>query len=90
MTTGTLNSWSNLNVTGRVDVDELTVSGVPIPNNNAVTPASVTTSLLVVSTQTPASATAPGVKGTIAWDSNFIYVCTATNTWKQVAIATWA
>lgn len=38
---------------------------------------------------TPASATAAGVAGTIAWDSSYIYICTATNTWKRVAIATW-
>ena len=38
---------------------------------------------------TPASAAASGVADTIARDANFIYVCTATNTWKRVAIATW-
>jgi len=37
----------------------------------------------------PATAVYPGVAGTIAWDSNYIYVCVATNTWKRVAIATW-
>ncbi len=37
----------------------------------------------------PASASAPGVTGQIATDANYIYVCTATNTWKRVAIATW-
>lgn len=39
--------------------------------------------------RTPASATAAGVQGTIVWDANYIYICTATNTWKRVAIATW-
>ena len=39
--------------------------------------------------QTPASATATGTQGQIAWDANYIYVCTATNTWKRVALATW-
>jgi len=39
--------------------------------------------------KTPASATATGTTGEIAWDANYIYVCTATNTWKRVAIATW-
>jgi hypothetical protein len=39
--------------------------------------------------QTPASATATGTAGTIAWDTSYIYVCTATNTWKRVAISTW-
>lgn len=30
-----------------------------------------------------------GVKGDICWDSSYIYVCTATDTWKRVAISTW-
>lgn len=37
----------------------------------------------------PASAGASGSVGSIAWDSGFIYVCVASNTWKRVAIATW-
>jgi hypothetical protein len=28
----------------------------------------------------------PGTAGEIAWDANYIYVCTATNTWKRVAL----
>jgi len=39
--------------------------------------------------KTPASASATGVTGTICWDSSYIYVCVATNTWKRTAIATW-
>ena len=39
--------------------------------------------------KTPASAGATGTTGEIAWDANYIYVCTATNTWKRTAIATW-
>ena len=42
-----------------------------------------------VPTKTPASASAAGTAGTITWDANYIYVCTATNTWKRTAIATW-
>jgi hypothetical protein len=37
----------------------------------------------------PANASAAGIAGSITWDASFIYVCTATNTWKRVAIATW-
>jgi hypothetical protein len=44
---------------------------------------------LDVSTKTPSSAGATGTTGTITWDASYIYVCTATNTWKRVAIATW-
>jgi len=44
---------------------------------------------LSVPTKTPASATATGVTGTISWDASYIYICTATNTWKRAAITTW-
>jgi len=37
----------------------------------------------------PASAGAAGVLGEIRYTADYIYVCTATNTWKRTAIATW-
>jgi len=39
--------------------------------------------------RTPASAAAAGNAGDICWDADYIYVCTATNTWKRTAISTW-
>ena len=45
--------------------------------------------ILIKNSQTPASASATGEVGTIAWDSNYVYVCVATNTWKRTAISTW-
>jgi len=38
---------------------------------------------------TPASASATGTTGEIRWDASYIYICTATDTWKRTAIATW-
>ena len=46
-------------------------------------------SIRIRTERTPASATATGIKGQIVWDASFVYVCTATNTWKRTAIATW-
>jgi hypothetical protein len=40
-------------------------------------------------TTVPSSATATGVKGQYAVDASYYYICTATNTWKRVAIAAW-
>jgi hypothetical protein len=37
----------------------------------------------------PASATASGTAGAIAYDGEFLYVATATNTWERVALSTW-
>lgn len=39
--------------------------------------------------KTPSSASDTGNAGDICWDSSYLYICTATNTWKRVAIATW-
>lgn len=44
---------------------------------------------IMIASSTPASAAATGAAGTIVWDASYIYVCTAANTWKRVAIATW-
>lgn len=37
----------------------------------------------------PASASATGTTGEVRITADYIYVCTATNTWKRVAISTW-
>ena len=37
----------------------------------------------------PATASSTGTLGEIRIDANYIYICTATNTWKRAAIATW-
>ena len=37
----------------------------------------------------PASASAAGTLGEIRYTADYIYVCTATNTWKRTALSTW-
>jgi hypothetical protein len=39
--------------------------------------------------RTPASAAATGNAGDICWDADYLYVCTATNTWRRIAHSTW-
>jgi len=60
----------------------LTVAGTVIANASS-------NAFRITTAQTPASASATGTAGTICWDTSYIYVCTATNTWKRAAIATW-
>jgi hypothetical protein len=45
--------------------------------------------LIVTASATPASAAASGALGTIGWDTSYIYIATASNTWKRAAISTW-
>jgi hypothetical protein len=39
--------------------------------------------------KTPATAGAAGTQGSICWDASYIYVCTATNTWRRIAHSSW-
>lgn len=45
--------------------------------------------LRIVTAKTPSSATDTGTTGDICWDASYLYICTATNTWRRVAHATW-
>jgi len=45
--------------------------------------------VILAQQKTIATSSSTGIKGMVVADANFIYVCTATNTWKRVAISTW-
>lgn len=40
-------------------------------------------------TSVPANASATGSAGQMAYDSSYLYICTATNTWRRIAHSTW-
>ena len=39
--------------------------------------------------RTPTTALAAGNAGDICWDSSYLYICVATNTWRRIAHSTW-
>ena len=41
------------------------------------------------SSDPPSSSSDTGTTGQLAYDADYIYVCTATDTWARAAIATW-
>lgn len=45
--------------------------------------------LRIRTAKTPASAGAAGNAGEVCWDGSYVYICTATNTWRRAAIAAW-
>lgn len=71
------NANNNLKLIGSTGVADLTATGLAV------------TGVIGCSSSAPASASATGVAGTITWDASYVYVCTATNTWKRVGISTW-
>ncbi len=82
---GITTNGGTLSLGAATSAAHLTISG-----SGAVgIPGALTLGGLRLATATPASATAAGTAGEICWDANYLYVCTATNTWKRTAIATW-
>jgi hypothetical protein len=82
---GTVNSTSTLDTA----MKRVSAGLVEINNGTAGTYRDLVLRNLRMSTPTvPASASDSGSEGQISWDGSNIYVCTATNTWKRVAIAT--
>ena len=45
--------------------------------------------ILGASANVPANASASGTPGQVAYDSNYVYICVAANTWKRAALETW-
>jgi hypothetical protein len=77
---------------GEVAIQVKRVGNTPIDRlvlTDGTVQLAASTKFIIPTSQTPASAAATGTTGTIAWDTSYLYVCTATDTWKRVAIATW-
>ena len=70
------------------------------PSGNAVTKSVTVTALLytsgvnvkataVKSGSVPANSSASGTGGDVRFDSDYVYVCVANNTWKRASLNTW-
>ena len=71
-TTGNITTTQNLQVTGSTTLDGLVALGTNRINRALQSKNNNST----------------GTAGDISWDANYIYICTATNTWKRVALST--
>lgn len=97
LVTHTASAVNYLNFTGAATGNAVTIStnGTDANRSISLTAAGnglvqiTNDSLRIVTSKTPASAAATGTQGQISWDADYIYVCTATDTWKRAALATW-
>ena len=77
----TVDNAGNVSASGTVQsngVEVATVSGTQTLSNKRLASATV-----------PATATSTGTTGQIAYDNDYVYICTATNTWRRAALSTW-
>jgi len=63
---------------------------VGIGNHDAQTKLDVDAdSIRIRKSKTPASSSAPGHVGEMAWDNGYLYICVAPNTWKRASLTSW-
>lgn len=67
--------------TNRVGIGQVTAPTAPLDING--------NTIRLRTAKTPASASDTGNQGDIAWDTDYMYVCVATNTWKRTPLSTW-
>jgi hypothetical protein len=85
-----LNVTSNATIGGTLTLGSTSISSSGITTGTIISTGTVAASFLATDPSgAPASSSAAGILGSIVADANYIYICTATNTWKRVAIATW-
>lgn len=60
-------------------------------NNKSIQFTSVVSGIgaMTVIVEAPATATSTGQPGQIAYDSSYLYICTAVNTWKRTTLSSW-
>lgn len=46
-------------------------------------------SAVSIFTTVPSSSTAPGEAGQMAYDSTYLYICVALNSWRRIALSSW-
>ena len=104
-TNATSGSWNSTNTTvksnsGLLDVTAGTVAAskalVVDSNKDIATLRDITASgrliagqLRVTTTTAPSSYTYSGTKGEIAYDTNYVYICVANNSWRRSPLAIW-
>jgi hypothetical protein len=78
---------ARLSVAGNANVGNIGTTAL-VATGNVTTSGSIS-GRLITTTVPPSSATSSGVAGQIAYDSNFIYVCTGTDTWRRSPFDDW-
>lgn len=81
-------SGTNVDATGADTGLTRSAAGVIKVTNGSTGDGTISGQLRAVGTA-PAATGSTGTAGDIRYDSDYIYVCTATNTWKRAALATW-
>jgi len=92
--TGNITASANVNVTnnivsGNVYAQGFFLSDGSLPLDSYTEDANFTGNVTVANVYVPTSNSSAGSAGQIVWDTDYLYVCIATDTWKRANLATW-
>jgi len=79
-------TWKTNNIPIVIDSD--TTTSQPVSEEAPNWLSDLNSSLKVVHT-IPATSTSIGIKNSISFDEDYVYICTATNTWIRIAVSAW-
>jgi hypothetical protein len=89
-TLSTLAVTGNASIGGTLTLGSTSISTSGITTGTILSTGTVAASFLATDPSgAPASASSTGILGSIVADADYIYVCTATDTWKRAALSTW-
>jgi hypothetical protein len=89
---------SNVSIAGGSANSNVSIAGGSANSNVSIAPASdatirigggANTKIIMYTQNVPATATSTGTAGQVAFDSNYIYYCWATDQWKRSPLSTW-
>lgn len=86
--TGNIQTSTNL-VANAIYADNYFLTNGSLPMANYPSNVGINGSLIIANVYVPTANTSVGTAGQIVWDSNYLYVCVAANTWKRANISTW-
>jgi hypothetical protein len=81
---------SNIDINGSYHFDDLSGSGVSISDTKLGASSLYCTRKYQALGSAPSGPSATGTAGEIRYTADYIYVCTATNTWKRSELTTWS
>lgn len=86
---GSSRKVSNLSITttsSKTDRVLILKDPASVPNTMTITIENLMSNA-TISNSAPANSTANGFTGTVRYDANYLYVCTANNTWSRIAFS---
>jgi hypothetical protein len=91
---GSLEAAGNVTTSANVNASAIYASNYYLPDGSVPLDAypfnaQFDANVVISSSYVPTANTSPGTAGQIIWDSGYLYICVATNSWKRANISTW-